>query len=190
MVTATPTLRMVATFTVDLEWPDSALVSPDQWGQCDAGALTATSVLLGKLNHAKVKARFYVLGYIAERWPEFIRQIAQSGHQLGSHGYWHAREEHEGDLFDQRTRALLPSCEGYRSPYWSTTPRPGWSGGVFFRTLPYQWLKWEIERSGIFWIHPHDLYHAQVGPLRRRVFFCDPWKRLDRLLAEVDFTHV
>jgi len=178
---------MAAQFTVDLEFADHAILPPGQWGLHDVEGLAVTSQLLEQLKRAKIRAHFYVLGYFAQRWPMLIRHIVADGHQLGSHGYWHGKEEQEMDLYDLDTRQFLPHCQGYRSPYWKTTPRPGWSGGVFFRTLPYRWLKWEIERSGVFWIHPHDLYNAHIGPWRRRLFFCDPWQRLDRLMREVDW---
>lgn len=51
----------------------------------------ATPPILDALARAGVHATFFVLGKHADRWPHLVRRIADEGHQLGNHGYWHRR---------------------------------------------------------------------------------------------------
>lgn len=84
--------------------------------------------LLGRLSRHGVRATFFVLGEVAERLPERIREIATAGHEVASHGWAHRRAS-ELSLADfaseaQRSRQLLeqitgrPVC-GFRAPEWS-----------------------------------------------------------------------
>src|SRR5437764_226513 len=52
----------------------------------------------------RTTATFFVLGWVAERFPSLVREIAAAGHEIGSHGYRHQRlmllrpEEFRADL--------------------------------------------------------------------------------------------
>ena len=142
--------------------------------------------LLTILTQSGVCATWYILGDVAQKAPQLVKDLQANGQAIGSHGHWHQHGEREGDASDQLARKVLPACVGYRSPFWDTTPRPGMAGGTFFRTLPYRWLKWEITRHGVLYLHPHD-FSPSWTLWRRRLMFCNPWQRLERLLMEVDF---
>lgn len=43
-----------------------------------------------------IKATFFVTGMMAELYPDLIRQIPEDGHELGCHGYTHARFDRMG----------------------------------------------------------------------------------------------
>lgn len=49
----------------------------------------STDKLLRVFDEAGVRGTFFVLGWVADRYPELIRRIARGGHELASHGYWH-----------------------------------------------------------------------------------------------------
>lgn len=180
-----------ARFTVDLEDWYHALYSPDEWGirHYSSQLRNLMEELLWFLDRFHIQATFYVLGDVAGQYPELIKELVAKHHQLGSHGFWHRHGEYEGDESDQQTRKLLPSCVSYRSPYWDTTPRPGFCGGVFLRILPYSILKAELLRSKVLWLHPHDLRKMVYieEPLYRKVALGDIWEKLERLAWEVDF---
>ncbi len=144
---------------VEIHWEDyySALVPFERWGDYRERIQENTFRILWCLKDAGVQATFYCLGYLAEIHPGLLKRIKEDGHHIGSHGYYHRKGESEGDFSDRITRKSLPESVGYRSPYWSTTPMPGWSGGVFFRVLPMRLLIQNIRRSGTLWIHPHDV---------------------------------
>jgi polysaccharide deacetylase family protein (PEP-CTERM system associated) len=79
--------------TVDLEEyfqvdAFAAPVDPAHWYRFESRlevGLEATLQLLGDLSGCK--ATFFVLGWIAERYPELVRRIAEQGHEVASAGY-------------------------------------------------------------------------------------------------------
>lgn len=84
--------------------------------------------LLKKLHDARCTATFFVLGEVAERLPRRIRQIAEAGHEIASHGYLHLRaceRSPQAFLNDlHRSKALLEDLvglpvHGFRAPEWS-----------------------------------------------------------------------
>jgi polysaccharide deacetylase family protein (PEP-CTERM system associated) len=75
-----------------------------------------------------VRATFFTLGWIAERYPAMVRRIVDAGHELASHGYGHlrasdqSREEFDNDI--RSSKALLEdiggqAVVGYRAPSFS-----------------------------------------------------------------------
>ena len=88
------------------------------------------------LADADVRATFFTLGWIAERYPEMIRRIVDGGHELASHGYEHFRATEQGYgqfLADIRlAKAVLEDnsggqVKGYRAPSFSVGARNRWA---------------------------------------------------------------
>lgn len=48
-----------------------------------------THRVLDLLAEAEVRATFFVVGQVAEKYPQLIREVAESGHEVGSHTYAH-----------------------------------------------------------------------------------------------------
>lgn len=168
-----------------LEWPGHATLLPEFWPERCLEGEDITFRFLHLLGRHGMKAHFYVLGHVAEHHPKLMEIIEKIGHPIGSHGYWHRHNEWEGDASDRLARTHLPvACQGYRSPFWDTTPCPGWSGGSYFRLLPLSFLRRALSHSGTLFLHPHDLYPQSRGPLRRRFGTKLAWKKLDTLLDE------
>ena len=124
-------------FTVDLEdWYQGLEIDCDQWEGYEDRIEIGTRRLLGLLDEAGVRASFFVLGYAAERAAGLIREIAERGHEIASHGYGHqfiyklTPDQFRKDL--QRSIAILePLAErpilGHRAPYFSITPQSEWA---------------------------------------------------------------
>ncbi|MDO9350844.1 MAG: polysaccharide deacetylase family protein, partial [Deltaproteobacteria bacterium] len=102
--------------------------SPSSWGRCESRVLFNMEKILTLFGRFKVKATFFVLGYVAERRPEVVRMIEGEGHEIASHGYGHVqvfkqtKDEFLQDLL--RSKSLLESMTGdkvigYRAPQWS-----------------------------------------------------------------------
>lgn len=75
-----------------------------------------------------IKATFFTLGWIAERYPALVRRIVEQGHELASHGYGHLRasDQDRAQFADDigRAKALLEdiggqAVKGYRAPSFS-----------------------------------------------------------------------
>jgi polysaccharide deacetylase family protein (PEP-CTERM system associated) len=73
--------------TVDVEdWPQSTL---DFSLPITERAVRNTRRLLDVLRRQRVRATFFVLGRLAERFPDLVAEIVADGHEVGSHGYSH-----------------------------------------------------------------------------------------------------
>lgn len=104
------------------------ILPPSSWDRCESRILFNMEKILTLLGRFKVKATFFVLGYVAERTPKAVRMIHGEGHEVASHGYGHiqvfkqTKDEFLQDLL--RSKSLLESMTGdkvigYRAPQWS-----------------------------------------------------------------------
>jgi len=96
----------------------------------------STALLLDMLAQHKVRATFFVLGWVARKHPEIVRRIAASGHEVASHGMSHRLIYTQSPAeFQQETRdakALLEDLAqrpvaGYRAATYSITRRSLWA---------------------------------------------------------------
>jgi polysaccharide deacetylase family protein (PEP-CTERM system associated) len=128
-------------FTVDVEdyfqvAAFETLVRPERWDDFESRVVGNTQRILNILERRQVRATFFVLGWVAERHPQLVRQIHERGHEIGSHGYWHRRiytqtpDEFRCDL--RRSRDVLSGIIGqpvrcYRAPTFSITAKSRWA---------------------------------------------------------------
>ena len=100
----------------------------DEWDSREGRIERNVSRILELLEQSNVKATFFTLGWIAERYPALVRQITQHGHELASHGYGHQRASDLSptDFFQdiERAKKLLEdlsgiAVHGYRAPSFS-----------------------------------------------------------------------
>src|SRR5215813_10368563 len=59
------------------------------WSDIPTRVVENTQLILELLREYNTRATFFVLGWVAERHPEIVQEIAADGHELGSHGYAH-----------------------------------------------------------------------------------------------------
>jgi len=137
----TGTQPIVNAMTIDVEdyFHVSAFegsVQRSSWDSLESRVVRNTDRLLELLARANVQATFFVLGWVAERYPALVRRIAEAGHEIGSHGFGHrlvynqSPMEFREDL--QRSRAVISDAasvaiDGYRAPSFSITPRSLWA---------------------------------------------------------------
>lgn len=112
-----------------------------------------------------VKATFFVLGWLAEKYPEIVEVIVSHGHEIGSHGYAHrVIYEHSPDEFKRdldKSITLLEKIGGheikyYRAPSYSITRDSLWA----FEILMERGIEYD---SSVFPIK-HDLYGIKEVP--------------------------
>ncbi|MBF0621258.1 MAG: DUF3473 domain-containing protein [Magnetococcales bacterium] len=103
-------------------------VDSNTWDDLPIRVERNTQRILALLDKHGVHATFFVLGWVAERFPALVRSIVDSGHELASHGYSHVRVIHQTPAqFREditRTRALLEdisgvAVQGYRAASYS-----------------------------------------------------------------------
>jgi polysaccharide deacetylase family protein (PEP-CTERM system associated) len=137
MSTTAATPRIQHAFTVDVEdWYQGIPVPPDVRATADARLDRGLDVLLDLMAARQVRGTFYILGPVAERWPQAVRRIAEHGHEIGCHGWSHDllytmdpsrfREE------TRRAKDTIASIAGrpvnsYRAAYFSVTRRSWWA---------------------------------------------------------------
>jgi polysaccharide deacetylase family protein (PEP-CTERM system associated) len=85
---------MVNALTIDVEeyFHPNALddvVRPADWDALPHRVERNTYRLLDILSEFRVHATFFVLGWVAERWPQLVLEIARRGHEVACHGYAH-----------------------------------------------------------------------------------------------------
>ena len=112
------------------------VISRLAWNDLEPRVHTNTRRLSQLFESRDVKATFFVLGWVAERWPDLIREIRHAGHEVASHGYDHRRattltpEEFRQDV--RSSKAILEDITGepvfgYRAPSYSIVSENLWT---------------------------------------------------------------
>jgi len=111
-------------------------VSREAWDSHPLRVVANTRRLLGLFDEFGVKATFFVLGWVAERCPGLVAEIAAAGHELASHGHGHRLVyELTPDAFREDVRRAKRTIEdqsgqvvrGYRAPSYSITRQSLWA---------------------------------------------------------------
>ena len=114
----------------------SNTVDRRRWDRLESRVRQNTERLLALFERADMRATFFVLGWVADRHPELVRQIAAAGHEIASHGYGHklvyeqTPEEFREDI--RRARYAIEATTGvpvlgYRAPSYSITTQSRWA---------------------------------------------------------------
>lgn len=114
----------------------SDIVERSRWDSYGSRVERNTRRLLEVLAKLNVRGTFFVLGWVAERFPGLVREIAAGGHELGCHSYWH-RLIYKLDPaeFREDTRRAKDVIEqisgepvrGYRAPTYSVVDGSLWA---------------------------------------------------------------
>lgn len=140
----TPTPAVLNAMSVDVEeyFHASALerVAPRAtWDALPTRVVPTTQALLALFASRQVRATFFILGWVADRYPQLVRDIAAAGHEVASHGYWHqivyslTPDEFREDV--RRSKQVLEDLvgrpvAGYRAPSFSITRQSLWAVDV------------------------------------------------------------
>jgi polysaccharide deacetylase family protein (PEP-CTERM system associated) len=135
------TMPLLNALTVDVEdyfqvTAFARSIAPSQWETLESRVVVNTERLLSLFDETETKATFFVLGWVAERFPELVKRIQRGGHELASHGYGHGLvydctpESFARDV--RRARAAIEDAAGtrvagYRAPSFSITERSLWA---------------------------------------------------------------
>ena len=111
-------------------------ISRYEWERLPCRVERNTDLILAMLAESATQATFFVLGWIAERYPALVRRIVAEGHELASHGYDHERATRQGrgDFYEDicKAKRLLEEIaglevRGYRAPSFSIGASTFWA---------------------------------------------------------------
>lgn len=144
----------------------SSVINRENWGDYDSRVYKNTMELLDLFDTAKVKSTFFVLGMVAEKHPEIIREITKRNHEVACHGYSHQMVTKQSEqVFREETAKAKSIIEdqaqtevvGYRAASFSITKKTLWALDV----LAESGFKYD---SSIFPVR-HDRYGIPDAPL-------------------------
>ena len=136
-----------------------------RWESLESRVCSNTDRLLDLFEQTQVRATFFILGWVAERFPELARRIASLGHEVASHGYSHRL------VYDQtipqfrddvrRGKHVLEDLigapvYGFRAPSYSITRQSLWALDVLIE----EGFRYD---TSIFPVH-HDRYGIPGSP--------------------------
>lgn len=141
------------------------IVDRSDWNRYPSRVEDNTRRLLDLLEAHEVRATFFILGWVAERFPALVREIVVRGHEPACHSYWHrlifnlTPEEFRQDT--QRAKQAIEQAAGrpvlgYRAPSYSVTSRSLWALEILAQSG-------FVYDSSIFPIR-HDTYGMPSAP--------------------------
>jgi polysaccharide deacetylase family protein (PEP-CTERM system associated) len=158
-----------------------AVVSRASWSGFESRVVANTTRLVELFERSGVKATFFVLGWVAHRFPSLVRDIAGAGHEVASHGFHHqlvymlTPEQFRADV--RLAKATIEDAagrpvRGFRAPSFSIVRSSLWALDVLLEEgYTYD--------TSIFPIH-HDRYGIPDAPRHPHVV-----KRTPGSLVEV-----
>lgn len=163
-------MTIINAISIDLEdWfcAYNLRIKMEDWGRQELRVIENTKRMLALLEKHNTKATFFVLGWIAERIPNMIREIEQKGHEIATHGYSHrvltelTPETFEADL--EKALSVTRACTsqailGYRAPSFTITKKTIWAIDI----LKKYGVKYD---SSVFPISFHPDYGIAESPL-------------------------
>jgi len=132
--------------------------------------------VLSILDECRTKATFFILGNVAEKFPEIVNEIAKRGHELGSHGYIHRSiysmkpEDFRRDLINSIEaieKATGTRASSFRAPFFSITEDSLWAFSILAQEgikydssiFPIRYYRYGIETSPLYPFY----FHLQNG---------------------------
>lgn len=161
-------MRNALTFDIEEYFHAEAfaqVVRPEEWPSLASRVVDGTRQILELLARHRTRATFFVLGWVAERHPDLVREIRAGGHEVACHGYAHRlvyrmdRETLRADL--RRARQAIEDASGaavagYRAPTFSIVRGSLWA----LEVLAEEGFEYD---SSVFPIH-HDRYGIPDAP--------------------------
>ena len=136
-----------------------------EWAKQKSTVVNDALTLLKLLELNNVKATWFVLGWVADKYPELVQEIFSSGHEIACHSFYHRRvDQLSKDEFKRDTEKAISAIIkaignppfGYRAPSWSINNKNSWA----FEMLADFGFLYD---SSIFPIK-HDIYGWPNGP--------------------------
>lgn len=116
-----------------------AVADPAKWSGLPSIVVDRTKWIIDLVGEYGHKATFFILGWVAEKYPEIARAVSDAGHEVATHSYWHRKvyeltpDEFRVDIARSidilQQQSGLP-VRGFRAPSFSITPGTEWAFDV------------------------------------------------------------
>ncbi|MET0795178.1 MAG: DUF3473 domain-containing protein [Polyangiaceae bacterium] len=123
--------------TVDVEeWFTGVADRPHELDRFESRLHVGMSRCLELFERAHTQATFFFLGYLAERFPSWVKRVADAGHEVAVHGQYHVPigqltpSEFRSSVTRAREALLAagaPRVSGFRAPVFSLDSRTAWA---------------------------------------------------------------
>lgn len=140
-------------------------IKRSEWNELENTVVSNVCKILDLFDRHNAKATFFILGWVAERYPEIVVAIKEHGHEIASHGYGHQviYEQSRDEFYEDVHRSIEilegitgEKIKGYRAPSYSITRKSLWAWEKLVKLgLTYD--------SSVFPIK-HDLYGIADAP--------------------------
>ena len=123
------------------------VIDVNTWDEWPCRVEQNTEKLLALFEQADIKITFFILGWVAERYPNLVKAIQAGGHEIASHGYSHQLIYNQSpDIFRQETLKSKQILEditgekvfGYRAASYSITRQSLWALDIL-ADLGFEW---------------------------------------------------
>ncbi len=140
-------------------------IAPQNWDNYPLRVEKNTYEILALFAQNNIKATFFMLGWVAERFPNLVTDIIHQGHEIASHGYGHqratlqSREEFREDITKAKQiieDIAAAEVKGYRAPSYSINHSNMWVHDELYETG-------HIYSSSVYPVK-HDLYGIPDAP--------------------------
>jgi len=143
-----------------------------EWSKYESRIEKTTKILLDLFEKYHVKATFFTLGYIAEKFPNLIKKIHENGHELASHSFSHpdlrkiTKHEFEKDFFKSIKTIEDITGEkvlGFRAPYFSIDKSNFWVFDILRKYLKYDSSIFSVKTT-LYGLSnaPKEIYHPSL----------------------------
>ena len=114
----------------------SRVIGRSEWPNYPCRVEANTKRILDLFDEPHVRGTFFILGWVAERYPSLVREIVSRGHEPASHSYWHrliytlSPAEFREDTLKSKNcieQAAGEAVYGYRAPSFSITAKSSWA---------------------------------------------------------------
>ena len=129
----------ILTFDIE-EWfhilDNKETKSISEWNKFDSRIQLGMDIIYDILDNSNCSATFFVVGWVAEKYPNIIREISNRGFEIGSHTHLHqlAYEQDRKTFYNDVEKSIktLEDCTGkkvtsFRAPGFSITEKNKWA---------------------------------------------------------------
>ncbi len=167
-----------------------------KWDTYESRVEMTTYDMIDMFEKYNVKATFFTLGYIADKFPKLIKNIQQKGHEIASHSYAHIdlRNGSEKEVLEDLQRSIQAiqnitgeEVLGFRAPFFSVSTEKPNIFEVIRGNFKYDSSVFPV-KTNLYGIHnaPREIYHPskkyfnkkdvnekflELPPLTSRFFF-------------------